>query len=366
MSVAALDRSQRDPARRQGAPLERVEFRRRDGRRRTQVLSTSDHAVLLADLLHSDCGGLVEVVGADRTTDGRLDGFDRTQRENFVPAGDRAAFLARVAALSAGARREVFLTPATLTMPKAGNDSVDSALVAWVDIDDPRRIARLRAFPHAPHAVVASGSGGVHAYWRLGDPVSGDQLDETNRKLAGALGADLQSCNRGRIMRVPGTLNWKRAQEGQDGAWCRVVMCDLAKPGYSPTGLTRGLSDPKAIARPPRPVRRPRDFGGSPEPWEDLVPADYYRVIVGREPREDGMVRCPHAAHEDLHPSAKLYDEPGSGWFCFACGAGGGAADMVAALKGWPTGRHLRGDQFKACIAELCQLFGVDVRGVVG
>jgi len=32
---------------------------------------------------------------------------------------------------------------------------------------DAHQIARLRAFAQRPHLVVASGSGGVHAYWRI-------------------------------------------------------------------------------------------------------------------------------------------------------------------------------------------------------
>lgn len=85
---------------------------------------------------------------------------------------------------------------------------------------------------------------------------------------------------------------------------------------------------------------------------------EYYRAIVGVEPGRDGKVRCPNAAHTDEHPSAHLYRGAGRGWYCFSCGAGGGAVDMIAALRGYPTGSALRGEQFRECVEELHRIFG--------
>lgn len=342
-------------------PPEPVALRLRDGSREDRRLGADAHAVLLSELLHSAGPGFVEVVGARRGTDGRLGRFDRFRRENFVAAGDREALLSRVRSQREGVRREVFLTPATLSVAAAGNESVRSSAVAWVDIDDPRRLEDLRGFGHSPHAVIYSGSGGAHAYWLLAEPLAGDRCDALNRKLAAALGADLASANRGRIMRVPGTLNWKRSRRGRDAAWCRVAMCDLAKAAYDPAVLATGLRDPKA--QPPARRRAPRAVSAAEEPWREMEAADYYRAITGAEPRRDGKVRCPHAAHEDHHPSAQLYGGAGAGWYCFACGHGGGAVDMLAALRGWPTGAALRREQFSSCVAELRRIFGVSGPG---
>lgn len=333
-----------------------VAIRLRDGTRRDMRLAPTAHAELLAELLHTGRRGLVEVVGARRGDDGRLERFDRSNEANFVPAGDRAALVARVCAEAKGVRREVFFTPATLRAAIPGNDGVEESGVAWVDIDEPDHLDRLRAFPHRPHAVLISGSGGRHAYWRLAAPVSGEACEEINRKLVAAVGADPASCNRGRIMRVPGTRNYKKTAPGGLGAWCQVVACDLASAGVSATDLVAGLTDPKA----PRPVpaaRRSRP--DSDEPWNHMEPADYYRVITGLEPMRDGRIRCPSATHEDRHPSAKLYGGEEAGWYCFACQAGGRAPDLVAALRGWPTGAALRDEMFRECIAELQRLFGV-------
>jgi RepB DNA-primase N-terminal domain len=339
------------------APPQEVVMRLADGHRRSGRLGAFEHAALLSALLHEGCPGLVELVGARRFADGRLGRFERSSGRNFLAAGDRAALAERLAELAAGHRREVFFTPATLRIARAGNSSVASSAVAWVDIDDPLRLQTLRAFPHRPHAVVASGSGGAHAYWRLAEPLAGEACEELNRRLAGALGADLASTNRGRIMRVPGTLNYKHAGAGEPGVWCRVVACDLARPGYRAAQLGAGLPDPRPTTA-PRPARAPPPGRGE-EPWRRMEPADYYRAITGTEPGRDGKVRCPNPAHEDRHPSAHLYAGPGAGWYCFACGAGGGAVDLVAALRGAPTGRALRGEQFAECVAELRRIFGV-------
>lgn len=343
----------------EAAPPEPVNLRFADGSRRRELLDCDTHARLLDELLHADRPGFVEIVGVSRLRDGTLGRFDRSRHENFVTAGESERTLARIHALAAGERREVFLTPPTLSVPLAGNESVAESSVAWVDVDDPHQISVLREFPRRPHAVVASGSGGCHAYWLLAEAVGGDGCEEINRKLAATLGADPASCNRGRILRIPGSLNWKHSQEGEAGSWCQLLMCDFARAPYDPDYLTAGLTDPKA---PPAPVTAPRDMKRPfdvPEPWTEMEAAEYYRVITGLGPGRDGMVRCPSASHEDKHPSAHLYPGVGKGWYCFACGARGSAVDMVAAIRGLPTGNALRGDDFNSCILELRRLFGI-------
>lgn len=341
-----------------GGPPQPVALRGRDGRRLDRVLDADAHAALLTELLHSGRRGFVEVAGAPRLPNGRLGVFRRNHPEKFVHAGRRQEFLDRIQVLRAEERREIYFTPATLRVPVPGNDSVDRVAVAWVDIDDSRRLKTLRRFPHRPHAVVASGSGGAHVYWLLVDEVSGEHCEALNRMLAAALGADPVSANRGRLLRVPGTLNHKRAHKGLPPTWCRMVMCDLAKARYQPAALARGLRDPKAPQRARAPRRRPVEW--SEEPWREMEAAEYYRAIVGLEPGRDGKVRCPSVAHSDEHPSAHLYRGAGRGWYCFACGAGGGAVDLVAALRGYPTGPGLRREQFKECVGELRRIFGVE------
>lgn len=337
-------------------PLQPVAMRDRAGRRLDRVLDADGHAALLTELIHTGRPGFVELTWAPRLPAGRLGSFRRHDLENYVRPGRRDEFLERVRALRGGVRRELFLTPPTLRVPVPGNDSVERSAVAWVDIDDPRRLGALRRFAHHPHAVVASGSGGAHAYWLLAEELSAGRCEALNRMLAAALGADPVSTNRGRLMRLPGSLNHKPTAKGRGAAWCRVVMCDLAKAPYRPGELAAGLRDPKA-PRPAQRTRRPVSAAGE-EPWREMEARDYYRAIVGVEPGRDGKVRCPSATHTDEHPSAHLYAGAGRGWYCFSCGAGGGAVDLVAALHGHPTGSALGSEAFKECVAELRRIFG--------
>ncbi len=60
--------------------------------------------------------------------------------------------------------------------------------------------------------VVASGSGqNRHAYWFLEKPVDLERLEGMNRRLALALGADVRSSDRARILRPAGSLNRKHS-----------------------------------------------------------------------------------------------------------------------------------------------------------
>jgi hypothetical protein len=318
-------------------------------------MSSRSHAAQLTALLHRGRPGFVELVAATRSPQGRLVDF---RRGTFVTAGRSEEFVAGLRALR-GERVELFFTPATLSRPVSGNDSVTSLAVAWVDIDERARLVDLRRFPHRPHAVVASGSGGAHAYWLLGEALPAGRAESLNRRLAAALGGDPASANRGRILRVPGSLNFKPTPSREGPRPCRLVVCEPVRPRHDPAVLAKGLADPK------EPRARPRGIvvasPGGAAPWRTLEAADYYRLLTGREPGRGGMVHCPSALHEDRHPSAHLYPGPGRGWFCFACGAGGGAVDMLAALRGWPTGAALRGGRFASCADELRRLLGAEL-----
>lgn len=77
-------------------------------------------------------------------------------------------------------------------------------------------------------------------------------------------------------------------------------------------------------------------------------------------PERGDLVSCPHADHPDRNPSCMVYPDPGAGWFCFSCGAGGGPVDLVSALGGGPTGRELRGNEFKRAARECRARLGLE------
>lgn len=50
----------------------------------------------------------------------------------------------------------------------------------------------------------------------------------------------------------------------------------------------------------------------------------------GLNPDRSGFISCPF--HADKTPSLKVYDQPGHGFFCYGCGAGGSVIDFVMRL----------------------------------
>lgn len=73
--------------------------------------------------------------------------------------------------------------------------------------------SRLKAFPLPPSVVIVSG-GGLQCYWLLAEPLSlqGDGAANAKdwlRRLATLLGADLNAAEPARILRVPGSRNFK-------------------------------------------------------------------------------------------------------------------------------------------------------------
>jgi len=70
--------------------------------------------------------------------------------------------------------------------------------------------AKIKAagFP-MPTAMLESG-GGVHAWWRLDQPMTDQNAwHERMKAIASALGSDQSVCDWPRIMRLPGFINWK-------------------------------------------------------------------------------------------------------------------------------------------------------------
>lgn len=72
---------------------------------------------------------------------------------------------------------------------------------------------RLTRFRFPPSAIVRSG-GGLHVYWLLREPLDlpeeADRAKGLLRRLAHAVGGDLSAAEAARILRVPGTMNYKR------------------------------------------------------------------------------------------------------------------------------------------------------------
>src|SRR5919108_695172 len=244
------------------------------GSLRKRRLSLDAQARLWAHALHAGADGLVEVAAGRRRADGSLAMRSRAAADHFPAAGDRGA-LVRLVRRHRERGEEVFCTPLTRRRPRSGKaGEVLPGRIVWVDIDQSARLERLRSFPHRPHLVVYSGSGGAHAYWLLADRLRPEAVEEANRKLAHRLGADLAVTDRARIMRVPGSFNHKA------GRACRLAFCDPARAPIPADRLVAGLTDPDPPPPPPSAADRRRHAAmiASNEAAQVTSPA-YYRDL---------------------------------------------------------------------------------------
>jgi len=207
-----------------------------------------------------------------------------------------------------------------------GKSAISGSRVLCIECDDPTASERIAGFAHPPSMEVASGTTGhLHLYWCLQQRVAARQVESANRRLAHDLGGDPASVDIARILRPPGTFNYKH-----DPPTAVVLLAYREGARYTLAQLTVGLpkdSRPgrreRAIAPPGRAQRTELD-----RQLLAIPPADYVRVLAGRSPNRAGKVLCPF--HDDTVPSLQLY--PDGSFYCFGCGKGGTIIDFAAHL----------------------------------
>jgi CHC2 zinc finger/RepB DNA-primase from phage plasmid len=209
---------------------------------------------------------------------------------------------------------------------RSGNrNAIDQSHLAFVEIDKPDALDRLRAFPHRPSMIVSSGSAGhAHAYFALSAPVTVSELERANRRLAHALAGDLASVDGARILRPPASWNHKHSP----AAPVELIELDESRR-YDVSQLVDALDDP-----PGRPSARPATCRRNGRTELDrlllAIPAgEYVHTLTGVSPNRTGKMHCPF--HEDRTPSLQLYED--GTWYCYgACQAGGSIFDFAAHL----------------------------------
>jgi hypothetical protein len=330
-----------------------------DGAVRRGRLGPDEQIALWARCLQAGAAGLVELIVGRRLGDGSLRMRSRSDPRRYPRAGD-------VDALVALARRhrrdgeELFATPLARRHPRGGRKGeVLPGAVAWVDIDAAADLERLRAFPHRPHLVVYSGSGGAHAYWRLARVLEPDQVERANRKLAHALGGCMSCAAFATILRLPGSDNHKHRPPRP----ATLAYVDLARPGVAVERLVAGLRDPHPKPPPPDPetVRR-RAERNALDDARRVAPPVYFRLLAGVEvPERGGDIRCPLPDHDEQNPSCRVYPTPERGWVCFGCQRGGSIYDLASLLERGPGGRRgaLQGGEFKRVRRRVYEALGL-------
>lgn len=157
----------------------------------------------LFSALYGDSDGLLEL----RALPGGV--------QAFVKPNDSAAISAF---LRQHEQRELYFGVALRKSLKDGTlDNCGGLTVLFCDSDfkstsEVEARATLDRFPFKPSAVVFSG-GGLHAYWILREPLDltteSDRARSLLRRLALAVGGDLNAAEPARILRIPNTLNRK-------------------------------------------------------------------------------------------------------------------------------------------------------------
>jgi hypothetical protein len=382
--------TQTDSCRRQGAsrlvsvgqlptePPLRCRVRLPDERVFDGELLASRHRAIQLGMLHSASEGFVEVTPGTRQPDGRLHLDRRGRTEHFLPVGrgtgprwlERALYHAEEIIHGAyarkpsgdGPREECFIGVAARIEKAGGREYVIESRWLWVDVDDGARLEPLYAFlvERPCHLMVqtAGRCGGVHCYWQLDRPLlatgmnarSGElteAIEAANLRLIEAVGADRQCRDRGRVLRLAGSPNWKT------GHWARIVHADFALEPYSVAELVGHLPDPEPD-RSTEAVPRHSD-----DPYRRIPAVDYMLRIAGRRAGRDGKVRCPAPDHPDEHPSCSVTGPHRECWQCQSCGAGGGIYDLASIVLGGPYGRgRLHGEAFGRARALVVATYG--------
>ena len=168
----------------------RCRVRLADGRVFVGELAPERHRSLQIGLLHHDTEGLVELAAGMRR-ENRLQITTRRRADHFPPGGRAGGekwrhALLELAAWHADRGEEVFLAPAARSAPRGDKHAVCASGWLWVDIDQPGRLHALWAFlaERPCHLLVESGgSGGVHAYWKLSEPLPATRLANATGEL---------------------------------------------------------------------------------------------------------------------------------------------------------------------------------------
>jgi hypothetical protein len=157
--------------------------------------------------LHAGCEGVCELRALP------------SEARTFVPRGDEAAVTRFV---TSHTNEDVYVGIATRRDASSGkleNCRHLGALFADIDFkstSEREARQRLARFPLAPSAVVQSG-GGLHVYWWLREPLllpdEAAHAKQLLRRLAAAVGGDLTAAEPARVLRVPGTRNYKPEYE---------------------------------------------------------------------------------------------------------------------------------------------------------
>lgn len=260
----------------------------------------------------------------------------RGMGRDFTPVNDIDRTVAVI--LKQGKCSDTFVGVAPRVRRSGKAEDVGHVHVLWVDLDTPEAVAAADSFPMPPSILVNSGNG-QHRYWVLDGPHDPTEAVRANRRLAHHLGGDLNCTDSARVMRAPGTFNFKDPENPKPVTVERVNL-----ETYSLDTLVGHLPDPPdgRTLCPPAPRAHAAHTGHDDDPLLLVTPPEYVEAFTGQQVGRDGKITCPF--HDDRTPSLHVYAEPEQGWTCFGCQRSGSIYDFCGHLWNMDT----RGKDFVA------------------
>lgn len=290
----------------------------------------AQHLLLAAIAGNEPPGGRLELRYRLRSGQGMGQRFHDAHRPTVIEA---ARHLREVAAVAAeiGRRTNVYVGAAPRRRDHGGAAAIERVWTLWADCDGADPVDALWSFRPLPSLIVRTGSGpNVHAWWPLRSPLTPEHARVANQRLAHRLGADMRATDPARILRLPGTLNFKHEPPAD------VVCVRLEAAVFAPVDVVGQLPDPPAAMPSPAPAGTSvRPHGDADDPLRSIPASVYVPALLGVEPGRDGKIGCPF--HADSTPSLHVYDDH---WYCYGCERGGSIIDLGAELYGiTPRGR---------------------------
>jgi hypothetical protein len=192
---------------------------------------------------------------------------------------------------------EVFYSPALFTEPDAVKENVKGASVFWCEFDGKVPV-ELLDIPEPSIRVQSSKPGREHWYWRLDSFQLPEKLEEVNRAIAYALGADTSGWDAGQVLRPVTTINHKRD-----------AVVTLRKASIS----TCEPSEFVGIPEPP-PVEKIPELESIP-PIENVIPKyvfkeevwDLFKEGLPEGKRSDGLMALGYYLAEMQLPNDEMF-----------------------------------------------------------
>ncbi len=111
--------------------------------------------------------------------------------------------------------KDVYFAPLSYKEKMRTNDAANKAGVLYADLDE---VAPTSISPQ-PSIAWCTSKGMFQGVWLLDHPIAQDLFVDLNKRLTYAVGADRGGWHGSKVLRVPGSINWKRGGDEGELLW---------------------------------------------------------------------------------------------------------------------------------------------------